>query len=275
MAEETAPDTIDLKVKEYIDEKLKEIDDLKKRVGSLEFDPDVHYPKDTYSFISVFGPKDGEEWDTKGLFFFGLIPWLFQMGFIWLLYVNLIQGGIQDLSGEPIVVVAQFAAIFIFCFNPDASVQDLVAAFTFWPADPTRKLGRAIACFTQGIQGLCSSIGAMLLIATAGDVLGVLLNFAAINFVSGIDGATFDLISTGTFGKTLQDACDHIGEQSLPKKSENATLQHHRFLMAIFFLLTAFCVPQIYFLANQDDHCKFFMGLGFNPDEESHCFQYV
>jgi len=78
------------------------------------------------------------------------------------------------------VKVAQFLAIFALILFANSSIQDVILSVRMLPHSH-------LSATLRLIQGLSAIFVAMLLIVTAPNVKEVVLNFAAINFISALD----------------------------------------------------------------------------------------
>ena len=222
--------------------KQREIEHLTKRLEHLEEDEDTMYPKDTYSMISMNNPfkkkKDRKE-GTLLIFGFGIFIWAFQMLFITLLITSVFYSFFKNedyVTGDPLMVVAEFAAIICYTMIPDASLQDIVTAYRQWPMpnslDPENKHGRQLACILRGVQGLSASVTVLFLINIAPNVIDIVLNFTALNFVSDMDTVAFELAKNGVFGKILEDEANEIATKDLPEAIKERSHTPYRVVMA-------------------------------------------
>eukprot|EP00535_Pseudo-nitzschia_heimii_P004936 CAMPEP_0197189692 /NCGR_PEP_ID=MMETSP1423-20130617/20245_1 /TAXON_ID=476441 /ORGANISM="Pseudo-nitzschia heimii, Strain UNC1101" /LENGTH=331 /DNA_ID=CAMNT_0042641885 /DNA_START=70 /DNA_END=1065 /DNA_ORIENTATION=+ len=263
-------------VNRAISEKLTEIDDLKSRLKDAEKNdepltpnPDSCFPEDTYSFVAFNCPGNDKR-EVKFLLF-GLCPFFLQMVFIALLITYIVRG-VGVIEADALMTVARFTAIVCFSLVPDSSLQDLVLAFQLWPINEEHghRNGRRLSCLLRGIQGLTACVCAMLLIDSADHVIDIILNFAAMNFVSDIDDVTFRLASSGIFGTEFKEEADRIAKHELPMK--NTMEKYHRYWLAMSFALVAFCVPEICFTALPDAKCFVYGWVGWQPQEDNYCY---
>ena len=266
--EQKLKDYLDLAITEKLAAKDLEITKLRKRIKDLEFDEEKHFPRDTYAFLAMNSPDhDGWPLSKIGFFVFGLCPFFLQMTYIVLLIVYIFRywGVIEP---NEIMVVARFAAILGFSLVPDASLTELVRAYELWPAageNHGHRRGRRISCCFRAIQGISACACALLLIVSAEDVVDIILNFAAMNFVSTLDDVTFELAESGVFGPALAGEAERIATHKLPKETmENA---HHRYRLGMGTVLLAFLIPEIFFTSYPDAKCALYEGLGWQPPE--------
>ena len=60
-----------------------------------------------------------------------------------------------------------------------------------------------ISCSLRFIQGFLAIIATFLLIVTSDDVIEIVLNFAAVNFISNLDEVGFELAKWGKYGPVM------------------------------------------------------------------------
>lgn len=240
-----APMSLELQVKEQ----AKIIEQIQKRLNALEADEDLFYPQDTYSLISLNSPdhKDGH----FVFFLFGVAVWAFQMTFITLLTLTVFTSFYDNeeyTEGDAVMKVTEFAAILGFSFIPDASLQDVVTAHQLWPNKGATKncTGRKIAASFRFIQGASACICVLFLINISSNAIDIILNFAALNFVSDMDSVAFELAARGVFGEALQNECDRIIHERLPDTVEDKHIPYRNamcicatFMLTINSVLTA------------------------------------
>ena len=213
--EPEAPKSLEMLVREQA-EIIKQI---QQRLDYLEADEDKHYPHDTYSLISLNSPDEEGRLD---FFLFGVVVWAFQMVFITLLTLTVFTSFYDNeeyRDGDAVMAVTEFAAILGFCFIPDASPQDVVTAKQLWPCKhgTVNVMGRKIACTFRFIQGASACVCVLFLINISPNAIDIILNFAALNFVSDMDSVAFELAAKGVFGKPLQEECERIMDKDLPE----------------------------------------------------------
>jgi hypothetical protein len=223
--------------------KQKEIEQLKYRLDLLEEDEEKKYPNDVYAIISM---NSSDHKDGNIMFFaFGFLVWAFQMLFIALLITSVFYSFFRQeeyVDGDPLMVVAEFAAIICYALIPDASLQDIVVAYRLWPSweSKTNRRGRQIACTLRGIQGISASVAVLFLINISPNVIDIILNFAALNFVSDMDSVAFELAKKGVFGKDLRNEAIRIATKDLPEHATKHPEIPYRIVMGAcaFVMLT-------------------------------------
>jgi hypothetical protein len=102
----------------------------------------------------------------------------------------------------------------------DSSLQDVVMALKLFPVSSDNK-GEPVrcmrfSCILRGVQGASAIAAAWLLVITSTTVLDIILNFTAINFISGLDDAAFCLAESGVFGPSMKDETKRIADAKLP-----------------------------------------------------------
>jgi len=247
---------MEAKLKAYVDQKLAEKDKtikkLENRLHILEADEDRFYPQDTYALISWTAP--GSEEERFWSFAFGVGIWAFQMLFIGLLLASVFCSffAIEDFTpGDKLMQFTEFAAIINYALIPDESIQDMVTAYQLWPAAEAHKnvLGRKIACSMRFLQGFFASVAVLFLINISPNAVDIILNFAALNFVSAMDSTAFDLASRGVFSHVLQGTCQRIAEEPLPERVPD---KHNAYRFTILFTMCGMLAANAILVARPD-----------------------
>jgi hypothetical protein len=185
------------------------------------------YPADCYSFMSIHGP-----FDKNGYFYFGFAVWAFQVSFLFILVLHVIhpklttnenddnpeQGFwakfIPANSGD-LSKATQFIALISYCTFADESLKDIVTAVETFPKFSRAKPGdkvylMVLSCALRLLQGLLATIVVFLLVIVTSDVIDIILNFTAVNFISGFDDVAFELAQWGKYGPSLKKEADRI-----------------------------------------------------------------
>eukprot|EP00535_Pseudo-nitzschia_heimii_P002686 CAMPEP_0197181708 /NCGR_PEP_ID=MMETSP1423-20130617/5909_1 /TAXON_ID=476441 /ORGANISM="Pseudo-nitzschia heimii, Strain UNC1101" /LENGTH=1031 /DNA_ID=CAMNT_0042632005 /DNA_START=209 /DNA_END=3304 /DNA_ORIENTATION=- len=212
----------DVEMEEYADGILK--DD-----GSVD---DVQtYPADVYSFITLHSP-----FDKNGFFYFGLFVWAFQIVFLMLIILRVMTKrstnedtdnpveGIFDFipaNNNNLSKTTQFLALIAYCVFADESLKDIVTAVETFPkfskAKPEDKTIRMVmSCVLRCVQGTMATFVVLLLVISTTDVIDLVLNFAAVNFISAFDDVAFELAQTGKYGPRLEAEANRIEELPVP-----------------------------------------------------------
>jgi Leucine-rich repeat (LRR) protein len=241
------------------------------RLSKVENDDSVTYPADCYSFISVHRP-------TEIYFWFGVMVFSFQMLFLlfMILHVTLpdwrngtvddnpAQGGwFADFiatEASPMLRGAQFMSLFTFLVFVDASLMDLITAVHTFPKykyiTKRDNFGSmVVSCALRFSQGLAATIAAIFLIFTTNDVIDVILNFTALNFISTLDDMAFELAKSGKYGPTMERRAKQIEELPLPVCMFRK-YKHIRFWFTVIPLAIALLVFFIYIAYMQDYSSK-------------------
>ena len=113
-----------------------------------------------------------------------------------------------------VVKVTQYVAILAFLLFAEDSVNDVVDGVRFLPLPfwTTDKIWVSLSCFFRFFQGLSACYTAWLLVLVSTDVIDIVLNFTAVNFISSLDDAAFEIASSGRYGHTLKKASEDISE---------------------------------------------------------------
>lgn len=188
-----------------------------KRIEKLaeEEDESGMVPKDCYSFISLHGPRDL-------IFWAGVMVFLFQMAFLILALLSIVMpnwntGKIDDNPSEstlanlfatevgPILRGTQFVSLLTSIIFVDSSVSDIVIAINTFPnyrvaTKDDKVLSMAISCILRLTQGAFAVLVSWFLVFNSNNVIEVILNFTALNFISTLDNILFDFCKTGKYG---------------------------------------------------------------------------
>jgi len=119
-----------------------------------------------------------------------------------------------------IVKVTQVMSLLIYALFPGDSVQDLAKSFRYYPKsdlndyEPTRCI--KLSCILRFIQGVMAVLAALILVLTSRTVMDIILNFTALNSISGIDDTTFALAEAGVFGPEFKKETDYVKNKDLP-----------------------------------------------------------
>jgi len=195
-----------------------------KKRGELEI-----FPSDCYSFLSLHGP-----FDNPLFFSFGMMVFIFQMMFLLLMVLSVLHPKWNDsrdgdnpgkgivasfipANSSPLIQATQFLAILSFVVFADASFLDMTRSVETFPkrsADATRCM--VFSCVLRFLQGGLATLVTLLLIITSESVIEIVLNFAAVNFISYLDDVAFGLALWGKYGPRLEDEANRITKLSLP-----------------------------------------------------------
>lgn len=174
------------------------------------------YPADSYAFISLHGP-------TTRYFWFGVMVFAFQMIFLILALLSVFSvkwktGKVDDNPGEknlfaeilpteaaPTVRCIQFFSLLSSLIFVDTSIMDIITAVHTFPTfslvthkDNVWRM--AFSCFLRLLQGLLSLFTSLFLVFSSDDVIDIILNFTALNFISTLDDLAFEFAGSGKYG---------------------------------------------------------------------------
>ena len=189
----------------------------KKRIDKLveEEDESGMMPKDCYSFISLHGPNEP-------IFWVGILVFVFQFVFLLLALLSIVlpqwnTGKVDDNPWEsrfadlfateagPILRCTQFWSLITSVVFVDSSVSDVITAINTAPnykiATKHDKVGSMIlSSLLRFIQGAFAVVVSVFLVFNSTNVIEVILNFTALNFISTLDNIFFDFSKTGKYG---------------------------------------------------------------------------
>jgi Leucine-rich repeat (LRR) protein len=243
----------------------------------------------------------------KVFFLCGLVPYAFQICFLWLLITSQIlvrrgtRGEIDNPVDDPllasaffktfipagsqrIVRITQFVAILYFVIFPDASQKDIVTGVMSLPRRSKVKPGDRVlsmrfSCGLRLLSGFSGVFATLVLIITATTVVDIVLNFTAITFISKLDDYAFELCAQGEFGKSLQAEAERIAITNLPRCMRRERIQKHIYifwvkavlLVALLVIMTMILVWQNYLWVSQSFRVQFDESSGLK--EYSGCYK--
>ena len=178
-------------------------------------DESATYAPDCYSFISFHGP-------TELLFWIGVIVFLFQMVFLVCALLSIshpfwqtgrvndnpwddIMSGLFATEAGPILRVTQFLSLVTSVIFVDSSVDDIVTAVQNFPnfslaTSEDKVWCMALSSSLRFLQGMSTLVVSFFLVFNSNNVIDVVLNFTALNFISALDNLFFDFSKTGKYG---------------------------------------------------------------------------
>jgi len=206
---------------------------LRSRYGSelLACVETVTYPDDCYSFMSIHGPKEGYFW-------FGFMVFMFQMTFFLLMICGVVTkkwstSSVNDnpsltllaqmfpTDSSPLVRGSQIMSLLTYVIFADASMSDMITAIHTFPnfrrvTSRDKVWCMVISCTLRFMQGLLAMVVAIILVFISNDVIEVILNFTALNFISALDDVAFEFAKSGKYGILLEKEVKRIEELPLP-----------------------------------------------------------
>ena len=230
------------------------------------------YPADCYSFLSLYGPLKNPKY-----FFFGLMVFAFQITFLLLMVVSVIDkrwssqsdvdnpdAGIDGFTGmiaqfvpaqnSPLIRGTQIIAILAYVIFADSSLHDVATSVETFPSfskrTETDKIGCIVfLCALRFTQGILAIVVTLVLILTSQTVIDIIINFTAINFISALDNAAFGLAQWGKYGPELQEQAIAIKTLPLPRcmsrKNKHIRYRYTVVPIAAILIIAIGCV--IYF----------------------------
>jgi len=246
-------------VEEKLTEKVQMLDDRTRHLAqdggasiqddcarNVEQDEEMlSYPKDTYSFLALHGPMK-----NPSIFFFGFAMFLLQVAFNTLLLLSILApslssrdffDGTNDIfpgDVELLVKIVQILSIVVHVMIADYSMDDLISAVNLFPNinkaqedDPLH--GLVLSSCLRFIQAIAANLSTVFLVFTSLTAKEVILNFAAINFISRLDDAGFSSVVRGHFGKDMRNMALQIEVKRLPA----CVIDRHRPFMRIHFVM--------------------------------------
>mmetsp|Transcript_5067 Transcript_5067/g.9753 ORF Transcript_5067/g.9753 Transcript_5067/m.9753 type:complete len:901 (-) Transcript_5067:222-2924(-) len=112
-------------------------------------------------------------------------------------------------------------AMLSYCIFADESVKDTVTAVELWPKiKKVRKDDNVhrimLSCAMRFFQGMLATLVVLLLVISTQDAIDIILNFTAVNFISGFDDVAFELAHWGKYGPKMEAEAKRIEDLTVP-----------------------------------------------------------
>ena len=198
-------------------------------------------PEDCYSFLTL-GWKDNHR-----PFAYGLLVFMFQIALLILMICsktvrsmssdqdndNPVEKGFATFmpaNASMVVRVTQVLSIMVFLIFPEdeGSIHDVATGVQCFPIPkqwfPIPKWSNikhmliSLTCLLRVVQGVLACFTVFLLVMTSTDVIEIVLNFAAVNYISQIDECAFKLAHSGKYGDVLKKKAIEIKETRIDYK---------------------------------------------------------
>ena len=252
-------------------------------------------PRDSYSFIAL-GPwykiDDKTTHDNRIPFFFGWVVFFFQISLLLLMVFSKtlrtlsnnedIDNPDQDRSGihwgsfipanaSVIVRITQFMVVLAFILFGGESLLDLTEGMMYFKMHFGPEYFWVRVCnILKALQGFLACAAAFLLVMTSTDVIDIILNFAAVNYISSFDNQAYELAHAGYYSKTMQVTTEHIKKIKLMCALKDLKTKVPFYLLTVAIIGFGLMPLVIYitFKGEQSDHWKTRM-LRVEFDEEN------
>ncbi|CAB9518202.1 expressed unknown protein [Seminavis robusta] len=215
------------------------------RTGSRNRNPQWHAPfgESTYSLLylcSIDSPA----------FWYAVLVYILQITAILLTMIDVVDWGSSNRLDLPpnvnlSVTIAQGVALFLaVAFQSD--LLEVVSKFKdgFHPEVLEKHPGATystwlLSCIAQLFAGLLLLLTIYILTVQTGNVLGIMLNFAALNFMADIDDVAFYLAKSGFVGDRLQVAAYRVANFRVRKRYDPGRGFLRAWKTRIFFMIIA------------------------------------
>lgn len=169
------------------------------------------------------------------------------LGSFWAYFVPANAGNLSKAT--------QFMALTTYCVFADESLKDICTAVETFPnfkqVRPEDKVGLIVtSCLLRLIQGVLATFCVFLLVVTTTDVIDIILNFTAVNFISAFDDVAFELAQFGKYGPALKEEADRIEELPCPPCMHRKH-QHIRYTCTVVPVACALLIAMTILTANQ------------------------
>jgi hypothetical protein len=236
------------------------------------------YPPDTYSILALHGPIE-----NPAYFSFGLMVYLLQMTFLLLMVLSVVHprwssignvdnpdegwdGIVQQIARftpsqvSPLVRTTQIMATLTYIIFANSTIRDIAVGVELFPSfkqkTPDDKIGCMVfSSILRLSQGILAIIVTLFLIITTSDVIEIILNFTAVNFISNLDDVGFEVIKWGKYGRKFQKEAQRIEKEPLPQciNRKHKDKLYWCSVIPIGVVLIAFLCG-IFFLQGSNDH---------------------
>jgi hypothetical protein len=236
------------------------------------------YPADTYSLLALYGPIENPPY-----FYFGLMIYLFQTIFLLLMVLSVVHprwssiGDVDNPSAgtesivqliaqfvssqvSPLVRATQIMATLAYIIFADSTIRDVVLGVELFPslkqATSDDKVGYMVfSSILRLSQGILAIIVILFLIVTTSNLIDIILNFTAINFISSLDDVGFEIIKWGKYGRKFKDEAYRIENEPLPKciNRKHKNIPYWSSAIPIGIILIA-CLCYIIIIQESNDH---------------------
>lgn len=124
-------------------------------------------------------------------------------------------------EASPLVRGAQIMSLLTYVIFADASMSDMITAIHTFPnypkaTDRDHLWCMSLSCLLRLIQGFTALVVAILMVFISNDVIEVILNFTALNFISTLDDVAFEFCKSGKYGPKLEEEVKRIDTLVLP-----------------------------------------------------------
>jgi hypothetical protein len=249
--------------------------------SNVYINPEINtgtYPPDTYSILALHGPIE-----NPAYFSFGLMVYLFQMTFLLLMVLSVVHprwSSIVNVDNPdagrdslvqliaiivpsqvtPLVRMTQIMATLTYIIFGNPTICDIVLGVELFPSfkqatsdDKVRYM--VFSSILRLSQGILAIIVTLFLIVTTSNVIEIILNFTAVNFISNLDDVGFEVIKWGKYGTKFKVEAYRIENEPLPQciKRKRKSKLYWYSVIPIGVVLTA-CLCVIFILQGSNDH---------------------
>jgi len=209
------------------------------------------YPHDTYTLLALYDPFR----ETK-IFRFGLVVFLFQCTLLHLMVLNVIMPAFANsatgswfVTGEEsgyLPRVTKVVSIAAYLFFPGSSLSHITSAVELFPSsglpDPFGLFrGLRFSCALRFLHGLTSTLAIWFVMMASSNLVEIIINVAAINFISSLDKYAFELAKSGKYGPVIAKAAETIARTKLPSHLSEE-VKHKRYEQCLSFTAYALFV---------------------------------
>jgi len=262
-----------------------------------DYEKKQEIPRDSYSFIAL-GPShkidEKTTRDNRIPLFFGFVVFVFQISLLLLMVLSKTMRTLsnnedldnpdQDKSGiflgsfipanaSVIVRIAQFMVVLASILFGADSFLDLVEGMMYFKMyfEPEYFWVR-VSSSLKALQGFLAYAAGFLLVMTSTDVIDIILNFAAVNYISQFDNQAYLLAHAGYYTKTMRVTTEHIKKIKLKATATLKEKTKGRFYLGAVVMITVSSLMPFFILitinGEKSDHWKTRM-LRVEFDEEN------
>jgi hypothetical protein len=228
---------------------------ISKAIGSIFEAPSnrvtrVDLEKDIYSLFFIAKP-----WSSA--FFFSILVVLFQYSLLFLIFYDLLEEddhvAVRNRAKAPLtpnetdVKIAQYSAIVISLVSQEDVMKPFLLCVRYDPAiqathSAASRFMFVLANTMRSCEGLATVVVSFILIIQSTTVIELFFNFAAMQFVSGLDNLAYELVMNGYIGDNLQDAAKSVSELSVPSDRKHLRWRRAAFVVTFAAMVAGLSV---------------------------------
>jgi len=232
---------------------------------------DNRYPNDSYSFLALNGPAIkgvSYHWNLQKIkfFVFGLMPFLLQRILFGML-VSTLDGDLKVGKGRqehddypgPDVILCRIVSMLTYMVFPNSAQVDILNAVQIYPlvsaiAEEGQKATAGVpvesihvSCILRVIQANMAIAAFFLVTLSGNNIVEIILNHAAVNFISSLSRLAFANARAGVFGPSFAKEAERIANADPPSCShrQSSCVSYRAIVVFYTMLLGAVAIVMI------------------------------